>query len=149
MPKVTLFVLGTEGGKGAGAGWDGQRESGVGLAGLGGVEALRSGPWIESGGARSGSGVPLAGLWVGGRGWGGSGMGVKAEELIVLIIWSSISTLRLAARVSGKKNLPVNCHFTSTLDRLLDLLLEAKNSKAWGLGGEDGLTPLGCSHPCH
>ena len=69
--------------------------------------------------------------------------------MIVLCCWVSSSTLRLATRVLGKINLPVNCRFASTPDRRLDLPCEVKPSKAWGLGGEDGLPPLGCRHPCH
>ena len=68
---------------------------------------------------------------------------------MVLLGWRSSSTLRLATLVSYKLNLLVNCRFASTSDRLLDLTLEVKTSKAWGLGGKDGLPPLGCRHPCH
>ena len=79
-----LFGLGVGEGECAGADWAGQRGDGVGMTGLGGVGALRAGPWIKAGGAGSGSEVPSAGPWVGGRGWGGAGLGVEAEELIVL-----------------------------------------------------------------
>ena len=75
---------------------------------------MRAGTWIEEGGSGYLSGVPSAGTWVGGRSWGGDGLGVKAEELIVLLRWGSISTLRLAMRVLGKINLLVNCRFAST-----------------------------------
>ena len=89
-----MFVLGVEGCKGAGAGWSGQRGgAGVVLTGLGGVEALRAGPWIEAGGARSRSGVPSVGSRVGGRDWGGAGLVVEAGEVVVLLCWVFSSTL--------------------------------------------------------
>ena len=122
--------------------------AGVVLTRLGGVEALRAGPYIEAGGARS-SGVPSSGPWVGARGWGDAGLGVEAEELIVLSSWRCSSTLRLATLVAYKLNLPVNFRFASTPDRRLDLLFEVKPSKAWGLGEGDGLSSLGCRRPCH
>ena len=49
-----------------------------------------------------------------GGGWGGAGLGVKVEELIVLIFWGSRSTLRLATQVPGKINLLVNFCSSST-----------------------------------
>ena len=147
---MTLLGLCAGGGKGAGAGWDGRRGgAGVVLTGLGGVKALRAVTWIEVGGAGSRSGVHSSGPWVGARGWSGAGLEVEAEELIVLLGWGSRSTLRLATRASCKLDLLVNCCFASTPDRQLDLHLEVKTRKAWGLGGEDGLPPLGCRHPCH
>ena len=112
-----MFGLGAEVGKDAGAGWARRRGAGVGLTRLGGVEAMRARLWIEAGGSGSGSGVPSDGPWVGGRGWGGAGLEVEAEELIVLLCWGSSSTLRLDTRVSGKIVLPVNCCFASTPDR--------------------------------
>ena len=57
----------------------------VDLTGLGGIKALKAGPWIESGGAGSRSGVTSAGTLVGGRGWVFSGMVVEEEELVVLL----------------------------------------------------------------
>ena len=82
---MTLFVRGAGGGNGARAGWAGQRgEAGVVLTGIGEVEALRDGPWIEARGAGSRSGVPSSGPSTGARGWGGAGLEVEAEELIVL-----------------------------------------------------------------
>ena len=103
------MLFGLKGGESKGAGdyWYGLRRAGVGLTGLGGVEALRSGPPIEAGGAGS-SGVTSAGTWVGARGWGDAGLGVEAEELIVLSSWRSSSTLQLSTLVSCKLNLPVN-----------------------------------------
>ena len=68
---------------------------------------------------------------------------------MVLLFWGSVTKLRLATRGLGKINLPVNCHFASTPDCWLDLPFEVKPSKAWGLGGGDGLPSLGCRHPCH
>ena len=136
-------------GRNAGAWWDGQRGVvGVGLTGIGGVGDLRGGPWIEAGGARSSWGTS-AEPQVGARGLGDAGLGVEAEEFLVLLVWRSSSTLRLATRVLGKLDLPFNCRFASTSNRRLHLPLEVKPSKAWGLGGEDGLTPLGRRHPCH
>ena len=88
-----MFCLCARGGKGAGDDWVGRRGAVVGLTGIGGVEALRAGPWIKAVGAGSSSGVPSAGLWVEGRVWGCSGLGVKAEELMVLLGWGSSSTL--------------------------------------------------------
>ena len=125
-----------------------KRGAGVGLTGLGEVGALRDGPWIRVRGAGS-SWVPSAGLEVGARGFGDARLGVEAEELLVLSSRGVGSTLQLATQVARKFNLPVNCSFASTLDRRLDLPFEVKPSKAWGLGGEDGLPPLGCRHPCH
>ena len=66
-------------------------------------------------------------------------MGVEAEELMVLSGWVSRSTLLLATQFLGKLDLPFNCRFASTPDRRLDLTFEVKPSKAWILGGEDGL----------
>ena len=121
----------TRGGKGAGAGWDGQRGgAGVVLDGLGGVEALMAVPWIEVGGTRSRSGVPLAGSRVGERGWGDARLEVKAEEMIVLSGYGSRSTPQLARRILCKLNFSVNCRFSSTPNRLLDLPLEVNPRKA-------------------
>ena len=89
----------------------------MGLTGLGGVKALRSRSWIKDRGAGFSSGVPPARPWVEGNVWGCSGLGVKAEELMVLLGLGSSSTLQLATWFSGKINLPVNCCFASTLDR--------------------------------
>ena len=83
---------------------------------LGGVEALWAGQWIEVGRARSSSGLLSAGPWVDGRVWGCDGLGVEAEELMLLLGWGSSSTLRLAMQVLGKLNLLVNCRFASTHD---------------------------------
>ena len=145
------MLLGLSAGRGrdAGAWWVGQRGgAGVGLTGLGGVGALRARPWIGARGAGS-SLVTSAGLEVGARNCGDAILGVEAEEFLVLSSRRSGSTLRLATRVACKLNLRVNCRFTSTPNRRLDLPCEVKPSKAWGLGGEDGLPPLGCRHPCH
>ena len=46
---------------------------------------MRAGPWIEVGGYGSRSGVPSDGPWVEGRVWGCSGLGVEAEEFMVLL----------------------------------------------------------------
>ena len=97
-----LFGLGVGEGECAGADWAGQRGDGVGMTGLGGVGALRAGPWIKAGGAGSGSGVPSAGLWVKGRVLGCDGMRVEAEELMVLSVWVSRYTLLLVTQVLGK-----------------------------------------------
>ena len=118
------------------------------MTGLEGVKALRAGPWIEARGAIS-CGGPFAGPWVGARVWVDAGLEVKAEEWFVLSSRRSGSTLRLATRVLGKLDLPFNCRFASIPDRRLDLTLEVKPIKAWGLGWEDGLPPLGYRHPCH
>ena len=144
-------MLGQVAGRGgdSGAEWDGRRRgAGVGLTGLGGVGALRAGPWIGARGARS-RWVPSAGPEVRARGCGDARLGVGAEDFLVLSSRRSGSTLRLATLVACKLNLRVNCRFASTPDRRLDLPCEVKPSKAWGLGGEDGLPPLGCRHPCH
>ena len=144
-------MLGEGAGRGgdAGAEWAGRRRgAGVSLTGLGEVRALRAGPWIGARGAGS-SWVTSAGPEVGARGCGGARLGVEAEEFLVLLGWINSSTLRLATRVLGKLNLPVNCRFTSNPYCRLDLPCEVNPSKAWGLGGEDGLPPLGCRHPCH
>ena len=109
------------------------------MARIGGAKSLRARPWIEIGGDGSSSGMPSAGPWVKGRGWSGVVMGVEAEELIVLLFWSSSSTLRSATQVLGQINLRVNCRSTSTTDCLLVLHFEVRNSKAWGLGG--GIRP--------
>ena len=71
--------------------------------------------------------------------WDCAGPGVEEEELMVLISWGSSPTLRLATRVSGKINLPVNCRFASTPDRGLDLPFEVNPRKAWGVG--EGVRP--------
>ena len=84
-----------------------------------------------------------------GEGWVDSRLGVKAEELLVFSSWRSSFKLRLATRVLGQIDLLFNCRFASTPDHLLDLPCEVKPSMAWGLGGEDGLPPLGSRHPCH
>ena len=144
-------MLGQGEGRGgdAGAEWDGRRRGpGVGLTGIGGVGALRAGPWIGARGAGS-SWVTSSGPEVGAKGCGDARLVVEAEEFLVLSSRRSSSTLRLATRVLGKLNLPVNCRFVSTPDRRMDLPCEVKPSKAWGLGGEDGLPPLGCRQPCH
>ena len=83
------------------------------------------------------------------RGCGYARLGVEAEEFRVLSSRRSGSTLRLATRVVCKLNLRVNYRFASTSDRRLDLTCEVNPSKAWGLGGGDGLLPLGFRHPCH
>ena len=80
MSNVTMFGLGAGGGTGASSA--GQRGAGVGLTGIGGVEALRAGPWIKAGGAGSGSR-----LWVGGRVWGCARLGVEVEEMMILLCW--------------------------------------------------------------
>ena len=56
------------------------------MNGLGGVGALRTRPWIEAGGDGSGSGVPSAGPWVERRVLECAGLGVEAEELVVLSV---------------------------------------------------------------
>ena len=48
--------------------------------------------------------------------------------------WGYSSTLRLATRVLDQSDLSFNCCFASTPNRKLDLPLEVKISKAWGLG---------------
>ena len=96
-----LSGLFAEEGEGAGTDWAGPRGAGVGLTRLGGVGVLRAGPWIKVGGAGSGIGVPSAGPWVEGRVFGCDGMGLEAEELMILSGWGSNSTLRLATQVLG------------------------------------------------
>ena len=80
-----LFGLGEREGKGAGDDWDGLRGAGVSPTGLGGIGALRDGPWTEAGGDGSRSGLSSSGLWVEARVLGCAGMGVEAEEFIVLL----------------------------------------------------------------
>ena len=144
-------MLGQGAGRGrdAGAWWAGRRGgSRVGLTWLGEVGALRAGPWIGAQGAGSSWGTS-AGPEVGARGLGDARLGVKVEELLVLSSRRVGYTLQLATRVARKLNLPVNCRFASIPDRRLDLPCEVKPSKAWGLGGQDGLLQLGCRHPSH
>ena len=55
----------------------------VGLTGLGGVKALRDGPWVEEVGAKSGSGVPSSIPWVEGRGvWVGMRLTGSLGEIV-------------------------------------------------------------------
>ena len=68
---------------------------------------------------------------------------------MVLSGWASSSTLQIAMLVHCELNLLVNCRFASTPDRRLDLPFEVSPSKAWVLGGEDGLSQLGHRHPSH
>ena len=56
------------------------------------------GTWIKVGGAVYSSGATLAGPWVEGMVLGCAGLGVEAEVLIVLLVWVSSSTLRLATQ---------------------------------------------------
>ena len=128
---MALFGLGAGRGEGARSGLA-RRIGGaeVVLTKLGGVEALRTGPWIEAGGARSRSGVPSTRLWVGARGWVDAELKFEVEKLIVLLGCISNSTLRLATLVACKLNLPFNCHFASTPDHRLDLPLEVNTNKS-------------------
>ena len=109
-----LFGLGAGEVKVVGADWAGRRGAGFGLNGLGGVKALRSGPWIEAGGSRFSSEVPSAIPWVKGRVLSCAGLGVEAEHFIVLLGWGSRSTLRLATQVLVQLDLPFDCCFAST-----------------------------------
>ena len=107
----------------------------MGLNWLGWVGAPRAGPWIKAGGDGYGIGVPSAVPWVEGRVLGCAGLRVKAEEFMALSVWESRSTLLLATQVLGRLDLPVDCRSASSPNFLLDLPLEIKTSKAWGLGG--------------
>ena len=71
-------------GRGDGADWAITRRGGVGVTGIGAVEALRSKCKVDAEGVRSGSGSPSAGLEVGARVLGASGLGVWAVELVIL-----------------------------------------------------------------
>ena len=79
-----MFGLGAGEVKSARAGWAGQRGAGVSLNGLGGIETLRDGSWIKTGGAVSSSEGPSSGPWVEGSFWSCVGLVVKAEELMFL-----------------------------------------------------------------
>ena len=81
------------------------------MTGLRGVRALRSRPWIKSGGARFSSGVISTVPWVKGRVLVCAGLGVNPEELMVLSGYGYSSTLKLSTQVLGKLYLPLNCSF--------------------------------------
>ena len=100
--NVTLFGLGEGEGEGPGSNWAGPRGAEVGMTGIGGVRVLRARPWTETGGARSGNGVPSTGPWVEERVLRCAGMGFEAEELMVLSGWVSRYTLLLVTQVLGK-----------------------------------------------
>ena len=142
-PNVTPFGLSAGEGEGSGYGWDGpscyEQDWGGWGADVRTVDQGRR--------CRTQKWVPSDRQWVEGRLLECAKLGVQAEELIVLLGWGSSSTILLDTRVLGKSDLPVNCHFSSTFDRQLELTLEVKPREAWGLWGEDGLTPLGCRYP--
>ena len=83
--NVALFRLGVGEGEGDGADRARPRGSRFGMTRLGGFRALMSGPWIETGGAGSESGVPSVRPWVEGRMLVCDRLGVEAEELMVLL----------------------------------------------------------------